>query len=258
MHFIYDFFIQTTIIDQIQDHQELWVPTPPPPVTSEEAAEVYEDNNNSEPAPPTPPPVPADPERVIETSGKIQNEAQIISVEVQRHVVIEEQLEDLAVSEPIQDVPSMLVPPSSSSPQIAVEETTPVPQAVEIHDDLENEGQKNLGNHNEDEKGGKIQNDNSNDVLEKEENDASPPPQYSSTEEKEVFENSSEISGNDSVENGGKIQNSNDTKEEEMEESMEFSDENENITEPETSAEEEPIPEIEQTPILLPPMEVGQ
>ena len=279
---MYDCTLQN-IIDQIQDHQaELWVPSPPPPISVSEdgEAEDFEDPNSEDPAPPTPPPPPT---------------AQIISVEVQRHhhVVIEEQLGDLAIIEEqpkiiIQDVPpKMALPPS---PQITVEEeetTTPMPQAVlEIHDtdqeqkeivEMEVKPQQNSSNHlneEEQENGGKIQNDNHEEI--------GPPPQYSSGEEEILEENNLTKETQENYQNQKSTEDRNPAevyqgstegrnglatevlenhgaKDEILEESMEFSDENGNTTEPEmNAAEEEPeIPEmIEQTPILLPPMEV--
>ena len=282
---MYDCTLQN-IIDQIQDHQaELWVPSPPPPISVSEdgEAENFEDPNSEDPAPPTPPPPPA----------------QIISVEVQRHhhVVIEEQLGDLAIIEEqpkiiIQDVPpKMALPPS---PQITVEEeetTTPMPQAVlEIHEErgtdqeqkemveMEVKPQQNSSNHLDEkeelENGGKIQNDNHEEI--------GPPPQYSSGEEEILEENNLTKETHENYQNQKSTEDRNTAeayqgstegrnglatevlenhgaKDEILEESMEFSDENGNTTEPEmNAAEEEPeIPEmIEQTPILLPPMEV--
>ena len=280
---MYDCTLQN-IIDQIQDHQaEFWVPSPPPPISVSEdgEAEDFDDPDSEDPAPPTPPPPPA----------------QIISVEVQRHhhIVIEEQLGDLAITEEqpkiiVQDVPPKLALPTSS-PQIIDEEketTTPMPQAVlEIHEErdtdqeqkemveMEVKPQQNLSNHLDEkelENGGKIQ--NYNDDLGEE---IGPPPQYSSgeeennlTESKENNQNQGSTEGRNPAElyqgstevcNGlaTEVLENHGAKDEILEESMEFSDENGNNTEPEmNAAEEEPeIPEmIEQTPILLPPMEV--
>ena len=279
---MYDCTLQN-IIDQIQDHQaELWVPSPPPPISVSEDGETedFEDPNSEDPAPPTPPPPPT---------------AQIISVEVQRHhhIVIEEQLGDLAIIEEqpkiiIQDVPPKLVLPPS--PQITVEEeetTTPMPQAVlEIHDtdqeqkeivEMEVKPQQNSSNHlneEEQENGGKIQNDNHEEI--------GPPPQYSSGEEEILEENNLTKETQENYQNQKSTEDQNPAevyqgstegrnglatevlenhgaKDEILEESMEFSDENGNNTEPEmNAAEDEPeIPEmIEQTPIILPPMEV--
>ena len=280
---MYDCTLQN-IIDQIQDHQaEFWVPSPPPPISVSEdgEAEDFDDPDSEDPAPPTPPPPPA----------------QIISVEVQRHhhIVIEEQLGDLAITEEqpkiiVQDVPPKLALPTSS-PQIIDEEketTTPMPQAVlEIHEErdtdqeqkemveMEVKPQQNLSNHLDEkelENGGKTQNDN-DDLGE----EIGPPPQYSSGEEENNFTETKEnnqnqgstegrnpaelYQGSTEVCNGlaTEVLENHGAKDEILEESMEFSDENGNNTEPEmNAAEEEPeIPEmIEQTPILLPPMEV--
>ena len=235
-----------TIIDQIQDHQELLAPTPPPPVVSDgEEFEEEESASNDPPPLPTPPP-----QQIID--------AQIISVEVQRHHVVtveEQQLEDLAFEEEIPDVPSEL-PPSPKIVAAAVEETVNIaPQAEDpTHEEeeekemveMEVKPENTLEAENDNTK---IQNDDDDDYL-----GEIPPPDY----EEEVLKNPiieevSEIPTEEVLENISLEEPVLDNTgiKEELEDSLEFSDENGNNTEP-----EEPIAEIKQPPILLPPMEV--
>ena len=241
------------IIDKIQDHQELLAPTPPPPVVSDVEEEYEEESSKNPPNLPTPPP-----QQIID--------AQIISVEVQRHHIVtesEQQLEDLAIKEEqteIQDIPPELPPPS---PKIIEESTVNIaPQAevpsheeekeiVEMEVKLQNNPLEPENDYT------KIQNvnDDDNDLGE------IPPPDYSSSEEtvlknrieEEALEIRPTTEGvleninleDDEVELGNKGMK------EILEDSLEFSDENGNNTEP-----EEPMAEIKQPPIILPPMEV--
>ena len=241
------------IIDKIQDHQELLAPTPPPPVVSDVEEEYEEESSKNPPNLPTPPP-----QQIID--------AQIISVEVQRHHIVtesEQQLEDLAIKEEqteIQDIPPELPPPS---PKIIEESTVNIaPQAevpsheeekeiVEMEVKLQNNPLEPENDYT------KIQNvnDDDNDLGE------IPPPDYSSSEET-VLKNRSEdealeirpttegVLENINLEDE-EVELDNKGMKEILEDSLEFSDENGNNTEP-----EEPMAEIKQPPIILPPMEV--